>query len=98
MFEKPASEKDYKSEGIRYRVVSNYEQAYRYNSPNGHSAPKAEKFIDINETNYKSQNRKREIQMKEMQYNEDIYNEREEEESIWSKIGHFILVIIEIIT
>ena len=96
MFKKAASEKDYYNEGIKYRIVDSYEKAYRYNSQNGQGVPKAEQFVDINESNYKSQNRKREIQMMHMEDNYDDYDG--EEKSIWSKIWYFIELIIEIIT
>lgn len=61
MFRRGAeSELDYDNEQIEYRIVTKYEDAYKYNSPGGHKAPKTEVFKDVNEKNYKKESTKRE--------------------------------------
>ncbi|MBB6622500.1 hypothetical protein H7E67_03560 [Clostridium gasigenes] len=94
MFKGVESEAIYDNQKIEYRIVTNYEDAYRYNSPRGKSAPKAEIFMDINEKNYKSESTKRERQDKAIRNRSNRKNNHKDSSDETKTIGAIIIAII----
>lgn len=92
MFNKPESESDYDNEKIEYRIVTSYDEAYKYNSPKGYEAPKAESFVDINEKNYRLESTKRERTEKNIKNNDK--NSRDKYKFTWETIGDVIGEIV----
>lgn len=94
MFRRAESELDFENEKIDYRIVTDYEDAYRYNSPGGQRAPKVESFIDVNERNYKSESTKRERRDKAIR---DMANNKNNHKDIGDEFKSIIGIIIAII-
>lgn len=101
MFKGVESEAIYDNQKIEYRIVTNYEDAYRYNSPRGQRAPKAEIFMDINEKNYKTESTKREKQDQAIRNRENKKNNPKDvsdgSKSIWAIIIAIIFFILKAI-
>lgn len=99
MFRRPESELDYDNEQIEYRIVTKYEDAYKYNSPYGHMVPKTEVFNDVNEKNYKRESTKREkieIDLRNRANNKNNHKDTgDAAKSTWGIIIAIIFIIIQ---
>lgn len=101
MSRRPVSELDYadENEKIEYRIVTSYEDAYRYNSPRGHKAMKSEVFLDVNEKNYKKESTKREKAERDMRNRQNKKNNHKDTgdaaKSIWGIIVAIIFVLLQ---
>lgn len=101
MFGRAESEADFENEKIDYRIVTNYEQAYKYNAPHGYIAPKLEGFIDVNEKNYKSESTKREraeaVIRKRQNSKTNHKDTSDESKASWAIIIAIIIFILKLI-
>lgn len=101
MFGHPQSEADFDNEKIEYRIVTKYEDAYKYNSPGGYRHPKTEVFTDVNEKNYNLESRKRERQEKNIRDRENKKNNpkdsKDDDKTVWGIIAAVIFFILEAI-
>lgn len=99
MFGHVESEADCENEKIEYRIVTNYEDAYRYNSPRGQSAPKSKVFVDVNEKNYKVESSKREKEEKQIRDRSNRKNNKkdisDERKSVWGIVAAIIFFILQ---
>lgn len=94
MFRRAESESDFENEKIDYRIVTNYEDAYRYNSPGGHRMPKVEEFKDVNERNYKLESTKRERRERVIR---NLANKKNNHKDSGDEVKSIIGIIIAII-
>lgn len=101
MFGKPQSESDYDNEKIDYRIVTSYEQAYKYNAPHGYKAPILDGFNDVNEKNYKSESTKRERADAALRNRQNRKNNHkdtsDESKSMWGIIIAIIFFLFKLI-
>lgn len=98
MFRRAESESDFENEKIDYRIVTNYEDAYRYNSPGGYKMPNVEEFKDVNERNYKLESTKRERRESAIRnLANKKNNHKDSSDEVKSIIGIIIAIIFFII-